>query len=187
VPRRADFIRLLSREDYERWEAYMRTPGVTVEQVHDWLCAECGLVDSREMPDHPRRVSRTAVGDELKKFKETDPIRGASDLADAIATVHAEHGGADHLKAIQLQLSQRLMTRLADGATEQDDQFLHDAAGTLERLSRSGRHTVKLEQELDQLKRQKAEAVRAAEAMAKSGGSVVDVVSTIKAALGITV
>ena len=157
--RRAEFVKLLTPLDYERWEAFMREPARSVDQVHDWLQAECGLVDSKDFPEHPRRCSRSSVHKELSKFRETDALRAATEMADAIHTANAEGGAVDISAAVNLQLAQRLQSLLVnarEAGIELDMDALLKAARAINNLGQAQQRIVELKrvgrEQLDALK-----------------------------------
>lgn len=166
--RAPDFFADMTRSDVERLEAFAREPKATVDKVHDWLLAE-GFT----------RASRSAVGRWLKRFRESDRIREASEFADAIYTASAEAGSVDVAGGVNLQLAQRLQMALVKGGDKIAIGDLLKASMAINQISSS-------ESRLRELKQKQAEALRAAEAKANSGATGVDVVATIKEALGIT-
>ena len=186
MPRQPDFISQLERNELEQLEAFARKPGRTIDQCFDYLCAEHGFVPSEEFPEHPRRLNRNSVWRWKRRFDEADRMSVASELADAMATAEDEAGAVDLGRGARLMVLQRLVNQIAEMGDDANISVLNKFSTTLEKLTRTGRHSVKLEGELIELKNQQADAVRAAEAAAKSGKSATDVVSTIKQALGIT-
>lgn len=166
MPRKPDFYQHLDGPGLERLEAFARQPASTIDRVHDWLQAE-GIVCSRSA------VARWKLG-----FDEADRMSAAAELADAIHTASSEAGTVDVAGAVNLQLAQRLQAALVNGGDQLPIGDLLKGAMAINALTNA-------QGKLNDLRKQQADAVRAAEAAAKSGGSATDVVATIKAALGI--
>lgn len=137
MPRQPDFFVQLQRSDLEKLEAFAREPGRTIDKVHDYLLAQ-GFT-----------ASRSAVGNWLKKFRETDRMLEAAELADAIHTASADAGAVDVAGAVNLQLAQRLQAALVKGGDKlaigdllkgaMAVNALTNAQGKLEELKRSGK------------------------------------------------
>jgi hypothetical protein len=102
VPRAPDFFSQMSRAELDQLEAFAREPGRTIDACHEWLLAR-GYT-----------ASRSAVGSWKKKFDESDRIRAATDLSDAIHTAAAECP-VDVAGAVNLQIAQRLQAAIVKG------------------------------------------------------------------------
>lgn len=166
MPRKPDFFSQLDRSELEKLEAYAREPGRTVDQVHEHLLVQ-GFT-----------ASRSAVGRWKARFDETDRMSAAAELADAIHTASADAGTVDVAGAVNLQVAQRLQAALVRGGEELALGDLLKASLAISQITANQKRVV-------ELKRQQADAVKTAEAAAKSGASATDVVATIKKALGI--
>ena len=103
MPRTPDFFADMTRADLEALEAFAREPKNRLTQVHEWLLA------------HGFRASRSATQRWLKKFRETDRMSEAAELADAIHSAASNAGAVDVAGAVNLQLAQRLQSALVQG------------------------------------------------------------------------
>ena len=167
MARSPDFFDQLSRPDLEQLQAFAREPKATLKRVHEWMLA------------HGWTASKSAVHRWLKRFREQDRQSDAAELADAIYTANSATGAVDVAGAVNLQLAQRLQSALVKGGDKL-------AMGDLLKGAMAVNAITNAQGKLVELKQKQVEAVRAAEAMAKSGtASATDVVATIKAALGI--
>ena len=168
--RAPDFFAQMTRADLDRLEAYARQPGRKIGELLRWMKNE-GFSASKSAVDRWRR-----------KFRESDRILEAAEFADSIHSAAAAYGTVDIGGAVNLQVAQRIMKALVRGGDRTDFGDLLKASQAVNQMSGS---EIRWRQLLDARDRKQAEAVKAAEAAANRGGSGVDVVATIKAALGI--
>jgi hypothetical protein len=162
-------------EDQAALEAYARDPGRSIDELQIWLESR-GYV-----------VSRGAVWNWKQKFDGLlmqERFSRSGELAAAIRDAGRSGGAVAISEAAILQLSQVIFEQAAkleaDGEVDSLD---------LRRLTSSLKSLLDSKQRADQIAaefaRKEKEAVEAASNVAKSGGSPVDVVRTIKEALGI--
>lgn len=164
--RNPDFFEHLTRQQLEQLEAFAREPKANVEKCLDWI-GTLGI-----------KTSRSAVGRWFRKFREMDRMSDAAELADAIHTASSSAGAVDVAGAVNLQLAQRLQIALVKGGDKLAMGDLLKGAMAINSLtSAQGR--------INELRKQQTDALKLAEAAAKSGQSATDVVATIKQALGI--
>jgi hypothetical protein len=168
MPRSPDFFTGMSTEDLEAFEAFAREPGRTVDDCHEWLLAK-GYTPSR-----------SAVGRWKKKFDAQDRLRAASTLAADVLATAKDAGAVSIGDAATHTLTQVLFEQLLRMQGDEDVK-----SGDLVNISTALRGAMSVKKQVNELKAQQADAMKAAEAMAKSGKSATDVVATIKAALGL--
>jgi hypothetical protein len=166
MPRTPDFFAHLDAAELNALEAFAREPKHGIRHCHEWIEAK-GIV-----------TSRSAVGRWFKRFRETDRLSEAAELADAIHSASADAGAVDVAGAVNLQLAQRLQAALVKGGDKL-------AMGDLLKGAMAVNALTNAQGKINEMRRAQADAVKAAEAAAASGQSGVDVVATIKQALGI--
>jgi hypothetical protein len=165
MPRGPDFFRKLSAEQIERLEEFARHPGKTIDEVAGFLA------------DQQVRTSRSAVGRWLQDFRLWDRNQRASNVARSYLDAARTTDPTAITEASLRKFEELVMERLMSGEEMTGDE--------LAKLAQAMRAGIGSRKEIIELKRQQADAVKAAEQAAKSGKSATDVVATIKQALGL--
>lgn len=159
---------LLSRAKLDELEEFARKPGLTIDQVHEYLLG------------HGFTVGRTAVANWKKKFDATDKFAASNDVARSLVDAAKAGGTVAISDAATLQLSQmlfeQLLTLQAGGQVSTKE--LWGASMALKNVVTGKRHVEKLKTEI-------AEALADAEKTAKAGGSGEAVISKVREILGI--
>jgi uncharacterized protein YktA (UPF0223 family) len=155
--------------ELEELEAYARDPGRTVDECHEWMQA------------HGYTLSRSAVGEWLRKFRMTDRYRASGDLANTLVETAKAQGVVAISDATALQLQTMIFDRSLEAQAGKQIE-----AKELLSLSRAFKTVVSGKRGVEQLKVEVAAALATAEKQAKEGKSAADVVSVIKQSLGIS-
>jgi len=166
MPRQPDFFRRLSGPpQQEELEEFARQPGRIGDEILTWL-AERGI-----------KTSRSALFRWLEDFRLEDRTRRAGELArNYIAVKRLDDSGAVTAASLDA-LEDRVFEMLARGEEL--------SASELRELSAAMGGGLRIRRELIDMRRQQADALKAAESAAKTGASATDVVATIKKSLGI--
>lgn len=160
----------LSPTDVDDYQAMLRQPATTIDNLLDWL-------DERGFS-----VSRGAVWKHRRNFDEqTESLRRSAEMARAFVDVAKTESIESISDAALFRMSQVLM--------EQSMQL--DAEGDLNpkdlvNMTKAIRNLIGGKREVEDLRDRQREALAQAEQVAASGASGGDVVETIKRALGIT-
>jgi len=142
------------------------TRGRTVDEVHDWLQAR-GFV-----------LGRTAVWTWLDTFRLEDSTRRASEVSATYL-----HAAADtDPTAVASATLRKFQELVFDFVVRQDEAD----AGDLVKIAIAMKQGLGSQAAINDLRKQQAETIKAAESAVKTGASAGDVVATIKKALGIT-
>lgn len=165
MPRSPDFFRSLNEQLLEQLEEFARQPGQTGDKVLDWLSGE-GI-----------KASRSAVYRWLQDFRLEDRTRRASETARAYLDA-ARASDPQAVTEASLRKFEELVFDHLVGTDATDAKDLMMIASAMKQGLGSRK-------DLIELRKQQAEAVKTAEAAAKSGASAADVVGVIKTALGI--
>lgn len=166
MARGPDFFKQMSVEQIDALEEYARHPGRTVDDVAGYL-QDAGV-----------KTSRSAAGRWLQDFRIWDKQQRAADVAKRYLDVARGSDPTAVTEASLRKFEELVLERLMAG-----DELTADELAKLSQAMRAGLGSRK---DILELRAKQAEAVKQAEAAAKSGKSAVDVVATIKAALGIS-
>lgn len=159
---------LLNREEMNQLEEFCRKPGLSVDQVHEWLQA------------HGFTVGRTGVWKWKRQFDATDRFAASNDVARSLVDAAKAGGTVAISDAATLQLSQMLFEQLLTLQTggQVSTKELWGASMALKNVVTGKRHVEKLKTEV-------AAALADAEKTAKAGGSGEAVISKVREILGI--
>lgn len=165
----------LKADELQELEAFAREPGRTVDEIHQWLL-ERGFT-----------MGRSSAGRWMTAFRkqlQAERFGRSADLARAIEGAINREGIEAVAKGASKQLLQVVFEQasMLEAEGKVDPLDVQRWSRSLKTLIESERHTLKLREELAQMKRQQSAAVAAAEQAGRSGG---DVVAVIKEALGI--
>lgn len=165
----------LDADELAELEAFAREPARTVDQVHEWLLSR-GYT-----------MARSSAGRWMTDFRkrlQAERFGRSAELARAIDGAINRDGIEAVAKGASKQLLQVVFEQAAmlESEGQVDPLDVQRWSRSLKTLIESERHTVKLTDELAELKRKQTAAVAAAEKARASGG---DVVAVIKEALGI--
>ena len=165
MPRGPDFFQEMTAPQIEALEEFARHPGKTIDDVHKYLA------------DIQVRTSRSSVHRWLQDFRLWDKTQRAADVAKSYMQAASGSDPTAVTEASLRKFNELVFEALTSG-DELDSLDLRRIAGAL-KTGLDAQHAV------NTLRKQQAEAIRSAEAAAKSGASATDVVKTIKDALGI--
>jgi hypothetical protein len=159
---------LLSRAELDALEAFCREPGRTVDEVHTWLLA-AGFT-----------LSRNAVWNWKKEFDATDKFKASNEVARSLVEAAKSGGTVAISDAATLQLStmifEQMLAAQTNGEVKTKDLF---------GLSMALKNTITGKRHVEKLRGEMAEALAAAEKDAKTGASGEEVISKVRAILGI--
>lgn len=165
MARGPDFFKAMTQEQIDALEEYARHPGKSVDDVTGYLA------------DAHVRASRSAVGRWLQDFRLWDRQQRAADVARQYLEAARSSDPTAVTEASLRKFEELLLERLMSGEELDGDE--------LAKIAQAMRAGIGSRKDVIELKRQQADAVKTAEAAAKSGASATDVVATIKKALGI--
>lgn len=166
MPRSPDFFRQLNEQTLEALEERARQPGVKLDEIVSWLNMN-GV-----------EASRSAVGRWWQDFRLEDRTRRAHEVARQYLATARETDPTAVTEASLRKFEELVFEALSSG-DELD-------SGELLKLAMAMKAGLGSRKEIVELRRQQVEAVKEAEAAARSGGTAADVVDTIKRALGIS-
>jgi hypothetical protein len=170
----AEFLHGQPAEVQAQYEALLRNPASTVEDLFGWLL------------DQGYDGGRTSVHTHRRSFSETlEGVRRSAELARAFASVARTEGIEGVSDAALMRMQQVLMEQsfLLDAQGDLDPADLVNMTNAIGNVIKAKRHVEALRQEFEA--KQKA-ALEAAQKAAAGGAAASDVVATIKQALGIS-
>jgi hypothetical protein len=166
MARGPDFFKLMTAEQISALEEYARHPGKTIDDV-------AGYLQDQGVP-----ASRSAVGRWRQDFLLWDRQQRAANVARSYLDAARSSDPTAVTEASLRKFEELVLERLMSGDDMSGDE--------LAKLAQAMRAGIGSRKEVIDLRRMQSDAIKAAEAAAKSGKSAVDVVATIKEALGIS-
>ncbi len=165
MARGPDFFKQMTQAQIDALEEFARHPGKSVDDVAGYL------------QDTQIKASRSAVGRWLQDYRLWDRQQRAADVARQYLEAARSNDPTAVTEASLRKFEELLLERLMCGEELDGDE--------LAKIAQAMRAGIGSRKDVIELKRQQADAVKTAEAAAKSGASATDVVATIKKALGI--